>query len=326
MDDFVYVIAISAIASAPRASIKSAAYKAAQDGGDLAAVTMAARKAAQEGGLTACVQVVARLAKVAGHSVDGPRKRAIAASNAAAKAEKARAIESGASDEEARASAAIKAAEAYSSELPQRMREALNGRRIPAPSIITINGGKIASVDGDVRPVLGASVEGLLRRFDAEVERSFAASAATIITSGGHVLPEVIPAKKPEGSRTMMDTGFDQAWANEPGRVVSGTMTGYRPKYGYRIELHCSDIIGPVDQDKIEGLVALLSSGKVVVPKTTIYDGAVVMASIDDLAAKDLASKATNVVSIEDAIKAALALTTKAPSKSRPKAKAKLRK
>ena len=325
MDDFVYVIAISAIAGANRSAIKAAAYKAASNGSDLAATSEAARKAAAEdGSLTAAVQIVVRLASIAGHATEGPRKRAIAAANAAAKAEKARAVESGASDEEARAFAAVKATEAYAAALPQRMRETLDGRRIPAPIVITVNGGELSSVDGEALPVLGASIEGLLRRFGAEVCPSFAAAATSIVTSGGHILPEIIPAKKPAGVGPF-DAQADVAWANEQGHVVSGIITGYKPVNGYRIEINAPDIIGGVGNG-LDGLVAVLTSGKIVVKKTTIYDGAISVASAADIAAKAKAAKAANIVSVEDAINAAFALRSNAPTKAKPKAKPRPRK
>lgn len=313
--DFVYVIMISAIAGANRGTVIEAARKAAKDGGGLEAASEAARKAASEAETTTTIQVVARMARIAGISVDGPAKRARAAADAAAKAEKARAVDSGMDEDEARASASAKAAEAYAAALPAKMREALGGRRIPAPTVVNINGGK---TDGVGLPAISGAVLGAFAHNGVKLVPSFAAAAANIVVTGGFVLPEILPAKKPDGC-SRFDAVADVEWANQPGHVVSGVLTGYAPAEGYRIELHVPDLIGDV-RAGIDGLADMLNAGKVVVPKATIFHGAVEMVTAEDLAAKAKAAEAAKVVSIDDAIKAAFSIAPGKKPKARPKA------
>lgn len=312
--DFVYVIMISAIAGANRRAVIEAARKAAKDGG-LEATSEAARKAVLGADMATTIQVVARLSRIAGLSVDGPAKRARAAADAAAKAEKARAVESGMDEDEARASAAIKAAEAYASSLPAKMRGLLGGRRIPASTVVELRGGKTDGIEG-LPAISGAVLEAFADR-GAVLAPSFAAAASNIVVPGGFALPEVIPAKKPDGAGRF-DAVADTAWACQPGHVVVGSMTGYAPAEGNRIELHVPDLIGDV-RTGMDGLSDLLNAGTIVVPRTTVYQGAVEMTTAEELAAKAKAAEAARVVSIDDAIKAAFSIASK--PKAKPKAR-----
>lgn len=312
--DFVYVIMISAIAGASRSAVIEAARKAAKEGG-LEAASEAARKAVSGADVATTIQVVARVARIAGLSVDGPAKRARAAADAAAKTEKARAVDSGLDEDEARASASAKAAEAYTAALPAKMREALGGRRIPASTVVSINGGK---TDGVGLPAISGAVLAAFEDKGVKLTPSFAAAAASIMVTGGFVLPEILPAKKPDG-RGRFEAVADVEWANQPGHVVSGVLTGYAPAEGYRIEIHVPDLIGEVGQG-LDGLADLLNAGKVVVPKATIFQGAVEMVTAEELAAKAKAAEAAKVVSIDDAIKAAFSIA-QGKQKAKPKAR-----
>lgn len=314
--DFVYVIMISAIAGANRGTVIEAARKAAKDGG-LEAASEAARKAASEAETTTTIQVVARLARIAGISVDGPAKRARAAADVAAKAEKARAICAGLNEDEARASAAAKATEAYASSLPAKMREALGGRRIPSSTVLEIRGGRIDGEGG--LPAISGAVLGAFAHNGVKLAPSFAAAAANIVVPGGFALRETIPAKKPaECGR--FDAVADVEWANQPGHVVYGVLTGYAPVEGYRIELHVPDLIGDIGQDGLKGLARLLQAGEIVVPRTTIFQGAVEMTTAEELEAKAKAASDARVVSIDDAIKSAFSIAPGKKPKARPKA------
>lgn len=316
--DFVYVIMISAIAGANRSAVIEAARKAAKDGG-IEAASEAARKAVSGADRATTIQVVARLSRIAGQAVDGPAKRARAAADAAAKAEKARAICAGLDEDEARASAAEKAAEAYAFSLPVKMREALGGRRVPSSIVLEIRGGRVDREGG--LPAISGSVLAAFAEYKVTMVPSFAAAAANIVVPGGFALPEAIPAKKPGGAGRF-DAVADVEWANQPGHVVSGVLTGYAPAEGNRIELHVPDLIGDVGQG-LDGLSNLLNAGKIVVPRTTVYQGAVEMITAEELAAKAKAAEAARVVSIDDAIKAAFSI---APGKPKAKPRARTRK